>query len=97
MSRKTVAGPGRKIVVKHAADSYIARAMKQFHPGEWCFDPYAKQCERCETVIGRFAVMTDEQGLKHVLFWPHPEWDGRDGSYRCRLHSKIAQQWLRLF
>ena len=50
-----------------------------------------------ETVIGRYAVMTDEQGVKHVLFWPHREWDGVDGSNRCRTHTKIAQKWLRLF
>ena len=42
--------------------------------------------------------MTDEQGLKHVLFWPHPEWDGVAGSNRCRAHTRDApQQWMRLF
>ena len=76
---------------------YIPRAMKQVHPGEWCFDPYAKQCERCDTVVGHYAVMTDEQGFRNVLFWPHPAWDGVEGSNRCRTHSKIAKEWLRLF
>jgi hypothetical protein len=76
---------------------YIRRAMQEFHPGEWCFDPYAKQCQRCETVIGRYAVMTDERGLRNVLFWPHAEWDGVPGSNRCRSHSNIAQKWIRLF
>ena len=41
--------------------TYIRRAMQEFHPGEWCFDPYAKQCERCDTVIARYAVMTDDR------------------------------------
>jgi hypothetical protein len=71
--------------------------MKAFNPGEWCFDPYAKCCQRCDTVIGRYAVMLDEHGLRHVLFWPTREWDGVEGSSRCRSHSRIAQQWLRLF
>ena len=71
--------------------------MKQFRVGEWCFDPFSKQCERCETVVGRYAVMTDEQGLRQVVFWPHSAWDGVDGSNRCRAHTKLAQQWLRLF
>jgi hypothetical protein len=70
--------------------------MKQFHVGEWCFDPFAKQCERCETVVGRYAVMKDERGHRQVLFWPHPAWDGVDGSNRCRAHTKLAEQWLRL-
>ena len=77
--------------------SYIARGMQEFRPGEWCFDPYAKQCERCDAVIGRYAVMKDERGLSHVLFWPHSEWDGVPGSNRCRTHSKVTQKWLRLF
>jgi hypothetical protein len=77
--------------------AYIRRAMQEFHPGEWCFDPYAKQCQRCDRVIGRYAVMTDDQGLRNVLFWPHPEWDGVPGSNRCRAHSRITQQWRRLF
>ena len=71
--------------------------MKQFRPVEWCYDPYAKQCERCDAVIGRYAVMVDDQGLRNVLFWPQQEWDGIDGSVRCRKHSKVEQQWLRLF
>ena len=71
--------------------------MKRFHPDEWCFDPYAKVCERCDTVAGRFAVMIDAQGLRQVLFWPHTAWDGVVGSYRCRAHTKSAHQWLRLF
>ena len=77
--------------------AYIAHAMQEFHPGEWCFDPYAKQCERCDAVIGRFAVMTDDNGFRNVLFWPHAEWDGVPGSNRCRAHTKVTQQWLRLF
>jgi hypothetical protein len=77
--------------------TYSAAAMQEFRPGEWCFDPYAKQCARCDSVIGRYAVMTDERGIRHVLFWPHQEWDGVPGSGRCRTHSKIAQPWLRLF
>jgi hypothetical protein len=71
--------------------------MHEFRPGEWCFDPYAKQCERCDAVIGRFAVMTDENGFRNVLFWPHAEWDGVAGSNRCRTHSKVTEKWLRLF
>jgi hypothetical protein len=35
--------------------------------------------------------------VRHILFWPHPEWDGVEGGYRCHTHTKIAQQWLRLF
>ncbi len=69
--------------------------MNEFHPGEWCFDPYAKQCAQCDAVIGRYAVMVDERGFYNVLFWPHQEWDGVDGSGCCRAHSD-AQQWLRL-
>lgn len=84
-------------MVPAAPVAYNAATMKEFHPGEWCFDPYAKQCERCETIIGRYAVMADEAGLRHVLFWPHPEWDGVDGSLRCRAHTSAPQQWLRLF
>lgn len=71
--------------------------MKQFHSGEWCFDPYAKQCERCDTIIGRYAVLPDDDGLRHVLFWPHQAWDGVEGSNRCKTHTRIAQQWIRLF
>ena len=77
--------------------AYNARAMKEFHPGEWCFDPYAKQCERCVTISGRDAVMTDDDGLRHILFWPHRAWDGVEGSARCRAHTKPSQEWLRLF
>ena len=76
---------------------YIARAMQEFHPAEWCFDPYAKQCDRCDVVIGRYAVMTDEHGFRNVLFWAHTEWDGISGSNRCRAHSLIGERWLRLF
>ena len=71
--------------------------MQEFRPGDWCFDPYAKQCERCDAVIGRFAVMTDDNGFRNVLFWPHAEWDGVAGSNRCKAHAKTAQQWMRLF
>jgi hypothetical protein len=71
--------------------------MKQFRPGEWSFDPYAKQCERCDSIIGRYAVLKDDQSLRHVVFWPHAQWDGVEGSGRCRTHTKLAQQWLRLF
>ncbi len=85
------------IIVPLVAFLYIARAMQEFHPGEWCFDRYAKQCERCDAVIGRFAVMTDENGLRNVLFWPHAEWDGVPGSNRCHAHSNVRQRWLRLF
>jgi hypothetical protein len=71
--------------------------LKQFHASEWCFDPYAKQCERCDTIVGRFAVMIDDQHLRQVLFWPYADWDGNESGYRCRAHSKIARQWVRLF
>jgi hypothetical protein len=71
--------------------------MKDFVPGEWCYDPCAKRCERCDAVIGRFATMLDEQGLRHILWWPHRAWDGVEGSFRCRAHTKISQEWLRLF
>jgi hypothetical protein len=72
--------------------------MKEFRPGDWCFDPYQKLCARCDTVIGRYAVLVDDDGLRNVLFWPHREWDGVDGSSRCRKHSEeVGQQWLRLF
>ena len=74
-----------------------ALKLKKFRADEWCFDPYAKQCERCDIVIGRYAVMKDDQGLRQVVFWPHAEWDGIDGSCRCRTHTRLAQQWLRLF
>ncbi len=76
--------------------TYIPRAMKQFRAGEWCFDPYAKQCERCDVVIGRYAVMKDDQGLRHILFWPQAQWDGVEGSGRCRTHTRLAQRWMRL-
>ena len=76
---------------------YKAPAMKDFRPGDWCFDPYAKQCDVCETVIGRYGVLVDADGWRHVLWWPHREWDGMEGSFRCRAHTKIAQRWLRLF
>jgi hypothetical protein len=71
--------------------------LKPFLAREWCFDPYAKQCERCDTIIGRYAVMLDDVGLRQVMFWPFASWDGSDGSFRCRSHSKIAQQWTTLF
>ena len=71
--------------------------MQEFRPSEWCFDPYAKQCAQCDVIIGRYAVMKDDQGLRQVVFWPHPEWDGIDGSSRCRSHSRVAPHWLRLF
>jgi hypothetical protein len=71
--------------------------MKEFRPGDWSHDPYAKQCERCDAIIGRYAVMVDDQGLRQILFWPHREWDGVEGSARCRVHSQVGQQWLRLF
>ncbi len=74
--------------------AYIPPAMKQFRPSEWCFDPYAKQCERCDSVIGRYAVMQDDQGLRHVTFWPHAGWDGVEGSARCRAHTRLAERWL---
>jgi hypothetical protein len=77
--------------------AYNRVAMQEFRPGDWCFDPYAKQCERCDTVIGRYAVMVDDEGFRNVLFWPHREWDGVEGSARCRRHSNVGQQWLRLF
>jgi hypothetical protein len=87
----------KPFVVSRKRVAYIPRAMQDFHPGEWCFDPYAKHCERCDTVVGRYAVMTDEAGFRNVLFWPHSDWDGVPGSSRCRAHSKIKQQWIRLF
>ncbi len=71
--------------------------MKEFRPGDWCFDPYQKQCAQCDAIIGRYAVMVDDQGLRQILFWPHREWDGVEGSSRCRVHSEVRQQWLRLF
>ena len=71
--------------------------MKQFRAEEWCFDPYAKPCERCDIIVGRYAVMRDANGLRQVMFWPHAEWDGVDGSFRCRTHTRLAQKWLRLF
>jgi hypothetical protein len=71
--------------------------MKEFRPSDWSYDPYAKQCERCDAIIGRYAVMVDDRGLRQILFWPHREWDGVEGSARCRVHSKVGQQWLRLF
>ena len=71
--------------------------MKEFRPGEWCFDPYAKQCDRCDTIIGRYAVMQDDQGWRQIQFWPHAEWDGIEGSRRCRKHSKVSHEWIRLF
>jgi hypothetical protein len=86
----------RRIIASGGQGSYKAAAMKLFHPGEWCFDPYAKQCERCDTVIGRYAVMLDEDGFRQVLFFPHKAWDGVDGSFRCRAHTRAAHHWLRL-
>jgi hypothetical protein len=77
--------------------AYNAPAMKEFRAAEWSSDPYAKQCERCDAVIGRYAVMVDDEAWRHVLFWPHKEWDGIEGSRRCRVHSKATPQWLRLF
>ena len=66
--------------------------MQEFHPGEWCFDPYAKRCERCDAIIGRYAVMSDEHGFRHVLFWPHAEWDGVSGSKRrCSLRCPVLE------
>ncbi|HEX8969826.1 MAG TPA: hypothetical protein VF937_18225 [Chloroflexota bacterium] len=83
-------------VVRRWGFAYISRAMQEFHAGEWCFDPYAKQCEWCDTIVGRYAVMTDQDGVRHVLFWPQPEWDGVPGSNRCRLHTRILERWVRL-
>ena len=87
----------RNLIVPPEEVPYIARAMQEFRPGEWCFDPYAKRCERCDAIIGRYAVMSDEHGFRHVLFWPHAEWDGVSGSNRCRAHTRVANQWIRLF
>ena len=71
--------------------------MKPFVPGEWCRDPYAKECEQCDTVIGRYGVLVDAEGTRHVLWWPHKEWDGVAGRFRCTPHSSVSQQWRRLF
>jgi hypothetical protein len=89
--------PRPAYIVPSTFVAYIRGAMQEFHPGEWCFDPYAKQCQRCDTVIGRYAILTDERGFRHVVFWPHAEWDFVHGSNRCRAHSRIPQHWLRLF
>ena len=73
--------------------------MQEFRPGDWCFDPYAKQCERCDTVIGRYAVMTDDDGLpqRPVLAAP-PSGTASTASNRCQAHPKNSrQQWMRLF
>jgi hypothetical protein len=70
--------------------------MKEFLPGEWCYDPYAKQCERCDAVIGRYGVLIDENGLRQIVWWPHHEWDGVEGSFRCRVHSHVRHEWRRL-
>jgi hypothetical protein len=87
-----------KVFVTGLPVIYNAHAhMKDFRPGDWCFDPYAKQCDRCDIVIGRYAVMVDDKGWRHVLFWPHSDWDGVEGSARCRRHSKVSQEWIRLF
>jgi hypothetical protein len=76
---------------------YKRQAVKDFRAAEWCFDPYAKQCERCDAVIGRFAVLFDDDGWRHVLFFPHGTWDGVQGSARCRAHSRhVPGEWLRL-
>ena len=55
-------------------------------PQQWAYDPYARACDGCDTVVGRFGVLRDEQGWRHVLWWPHKEWDGVDGAYRCVQH-----------
>ncbi len=70
---------------------------KEFKPGDWCFDRYAKTCERCDTIIGRYGVMVDEQGFRQVLWWPHQEWCGVEGSFLCLQHVVIPQEWRRLF
>ena len=70
--------------------------LVEFFPGQWCYDRYAKECERCDTVIGRYGVMQDEQGWRHITWWPHKAWDGVEGSFRCAEHPQSAHPWLRL-
>ena len=65
-------------------------AMRSFRVEEWSWDRFAKACERCETVVGRYGVAADEQGVRHIAFWPHREWDGVAGPYRCTEHSTVA-------
>ena len=58
-----------------------------FVPGQWAWDPYAKQCERCDTIVGRYGVMKDLDGVRHITWWPQRDWDGHDRSFRCNAHS----------
>lgn len=71
--------------------------MKPFIVEDWCRDPYAKECEMCETIVGRYGVMLDENGWRQIVWWPHRTWDGSDGSFRCKRHSLVMEQWKRLF
>ena len=66
-----------------------------YRPEDWCWDRYAKECDRCDTVVGRFGVLRDAEGWRHVVWWPHRRWGGVDGSYRCGAHSD-APKWRRL-
>jgi hypothetical protein len=72
------------------------QATRVFAPEQWNADPYAKTCEQCDTVIGRFGVLIDENGLRHVTWWPHKSWSGQEGSYRCVRHAIVVDEWFRL-
>lgn len=68
--------------------------MKPFVPGDWCWDPYAKQCELCDTVVGRFGVFKDADGTRHITWWPHRAWDGTVGRFRCTAHPAPLPSWM---
>lgn len=70
---------------------FTARAWRPFQASDWCYDPYAKTCERCETIVGRFAVMRDPFGWRQVMWWPHAKWDGQRQPYRCWDHSEVRE------
>lgn len=58
-------------------------------PGRWCWDPYAKECDLCDTIVGRFGLLKDGEGVRHVAWWPHQQWDGRTDQFRCQDHTAV--------
>lgn len=69
--------------------------LREYRPEEWCWDRYAKACDRCDTIVGRYSVMAGDDGTRHVVWWPHKEWDGVMGPYRCSQHPS-APRWRHL-
>lgn len=71
--------------------------LQDYRAAEWSFDPFQKVCQRCDAVVGRFGVLADETGTRHVVFWPLQPWGGNDGEFLCHEHARpVRPVWRRL-